>query len=105
MKVYEHGYLAMLLRLVKKSFFGSLFVLLFLSIGAKHNTFNKFDLNQAKGVSENRVSEDWKPYLDDSKAEFWKEGNHIPDQGFLLLLTNRSLENAKLWLQIGRAHV
>lgn len=44
------------------------------------------------------LSKEWKDYLDPSTDEFWKEGNHIPDQGFLLWAKNPTKENARLYL-------
>lgn len=37
-------------------------------------------------------------YLDPATDEFWKEGNHIPDQGFLLWAKDPTPENARLYL-------
>lgn len=41
---------------------------------------------------------EWKNLLDPTTDEFWMEGNHRPDQGFLLWAKNPSIENAKLYL-------
>lgn len=44
------------------------------------------------------LPDEWKLYLDPSKDDFWREGNHIPDQGFLLWAKNPTKENARLYL-------
>ena len=41
---------------------------------------------------------EWRELLDPSTDTFWKEGNHIPDQGFLIFLKNPTIENARRWL-------
>ncbi|MCB9228979.1 MAG: hypothetical protein H6618_05150 [Deltaproteobacteria bacterium] len=45
-----------------------------------------------------KADERWKRLLDPSTDDFWKEGNHIPDEGFLLLLKHRRPEDARNWL-------
>lgn len=40
----------------------------------------------------------WQELLDPNHPEFWREGNHQPDAGFVLFATNPTPENAKLWL-------
>ena len=40
----------------------------------------------------------WSALLDPKNKEFYKEGNHIPDEGFILFATNPTLENAKKWV-------
>ena len=42
------------------------------------------------------VPKEWKPFLDPSNDDFWREGNHIPD--LLLWAKNPTKENAKLYL-------
>lgn len=44
------------------------------------------------------IPESWVPYLNPAFEEFWTEGNHRPDTGFVLFARNPSVENAKLWL-------
>lgn len=52
-----------------------------------------------KNVNDYSIPEEWKPYLNPKTREFWKEGNHTPDQGFLLFAKNpNSIKHAKLWL-------
>lgn len=48
--------------------------------------------------AEVKVPESWLPYLNPAFEEFWNEGNHHPDAGFVLFARNPSVENAKLWL-------
>lgn len=48
--------------------------------------------------SDLKVSEVWLPYLNPAFEEFWMEGNHRPDSGFILFARNPTVENAKLWL-------
>lgn len=48
--------------------------------------------------SDLKVSEVWLPYLNPAFEEFWTEGNHRPDAGFVLFARNPTVENAKLWL-------
>lgn len=45
-----------------------------------------------------KISESWLPYLNPAFEEFWTEGTHHPDAGFVLFARNPSVENAKLWL-------
>lgn len=45
-----------------------------------------------------KIPENWLPYLNPAFEEFWSEGNHRPDTGFVLFARNPSVENAKLWL-------
>lgn len=48
---------------------------------------------------EEEIPQAWKGLLDPQTREFWKEGNHLPDEGFLLFAQNpESLQHAKLWL-------
>lgn len=49
-------------------------------------------------LSDLTVPNEWKPYLDPETDEFWTEGNHIPDKGFLLWAKKPTIENAKLFL-------
>jgi hypothetical protein len=44
------------------------------------------------------VPQEWKPYLNPATEEFWTEGNHRPDAGFVLFARNPSKDTAKLWL-------
>ncbi len=54
----------------------------------------------AEGISESSatVPKEWMDYLDPAKDDFWREGNHVPDQGFLLWAKNPTKENARLYL-------
>ncbi len=45
-----------------------------------------------------KISDSWLPYLNPAFEEFWTEGNHRPDAGFVLFARNPSVDNAKLWL-------
>lgn len=45
-----------------------------------------------------KVPDMWMPYLNPAFEEFWSEGNHKPDTGFVIFARNPSKENAKLWL-------
>lgn len=40
----------------------------------------------------------WKKLLDPSTDEFWREGSHVPDAGFLLWAKNPTKENARNYL-------
>lgn len=90
-----------------------LLILLFLStnlLAAQFNTLqgnvlpppSKSEIEQTaeriKIPSEVKVSDSWLPYLNPAFEEFWNEGNHHPDAGFVLFARNPSKENAKLWL-------
>lgn len=55
-------------------------------------------IEKVQNSDSTKIPSEWKKYLNTESREFWKEGNHLPDEGFLLLLTNRTLDNAKLWL-------
>lgn len=52
----------------------------------------------AKLPSNLKIPPEWVPYLNRATEEFWTEGNHRPDAGFVLLARNPSKETAKLWL-------
>ena len=68
-------------------------------MGAKHNTGPSNGTYEYKGSSmSTSIPKEWDKYIDESKDEFWKEGNYLPDQGFVILLKDPTLENAKLWL-------
>ena len=41
----------------------------------------------------------WDKLLDPNQKEFWHEGNHVPDAGFLRWATDPTIENAKLYLR------
>lgn len=43
----------------------------------------------------------WKKLLDPKSRDFWKEGNHLPDEGWILFAQNMNLESAKLFLLRG----
>lgn len=45
-----------------------------------------------------KVPEEWKAYLNPATEEFWTEGNHRPDAGFVLFARNPNKDTAKLWL-------
>ncbi len=45
-----------------------------------------------------KVPEEWKVYLNPATEEFWTEGNHRPDAGFVLFARNPNKDTAKLWL-------
>lgn len=45
-----------------------------------------------------KISDSWLPYLNPAFEEFWTEGTHRPDAGFVLFARDPSVENAKLWL-------
>jgi len=40
----------------------------------------------------------WQRLLNRTYVEYWREGNHLPDAGFILFARNPSLKTAKLWL-------
>ena len=45
-----------------------------------------------------KIPNAWKPFLNPANEEFWSEGNHRPDAGFVLFARNPNVESAKLWL-------
>lgn len=45
-----------------------------------------------------KVPDEWLPFLNPAFEEFWSEGNHRPDAGFVLFARNPSKDNARLWL-------
>lgn len=45
-----------------------------------------------------KVPGEWIPLLNRAFEEYWMEGNHRPDAGFVLFARNPSKETAKLWL-------
>lgn len=45
-----------------------------------------------------KIPDEWKPFLNPAYEEFWTEGNHKADAGFILFARNPTKENAKLWL-------
>lgn len=45
-----------------------------------------------------KIPSEWVGLLNPAYEEFWTEGNHKPDAGFVLFARNPSKENAKLWL-------
>jgi hypothetical protein len=45
-----------------------------------------------------KVPPEWVPLLNRAYEEYWMEGNHRPDAGFVLFARNPSKETAKLWL-------
>jgi hypothetical protein len=55
--------------------------------------------NEIVTNKEETISSEWEPLLNPKTKEFWKEGNHIPDEGFLLFAQNpKSIKHAKFWL-------
>ena len=65
------------------------------------NSWAFFRFNTLGGNSEVSKSapEEWKELLDPKTNRFWKEGNHVPDEGFLLLAKNPTNKAyAKYWL-------
>lgn len=67
---------------------------------SKHNTTRNYDNKyEKKGrTTSTHIPKKWIKYIDESQDEFWQEGNHLPDQGFVILLKEPTLTNAKLWL-------
>ncbi len=47
------------------------------------------------------LPDEWLPYINPAFEEFWSEGNHKPDAGFVLFARDPSVENAKLYLMRG----
>jgi thioredoxin-related protein len=45
-----------------------------------------------------KIPDEWMPLLNPAHEEFWVEGNHKADAGFILFARNPTKENAKLWL-------
>jgi hypothetical protein len=45
-----------------------------------------------------KIPDEWRPFLNPAYEEFWTEGNHKADAGFILFARNPTKENAKLWL-------
>lgn len=45
-----------------------------------------------------KIPQAWISLLNPAYEEFWTEGNHKPDAGFVLFARNPTKENAKLWL-------
>lgn len=45
-----------------------------------------------------KIPQAWVGLLNPAYEEFWTEGNHKPDAGFILFARNPTKENAKLWL-------
>jgi hypothetical protein len=45
-----------------------------------------------------KVPAEWVPYLNRAYEEYWTEGTHRPDAGFVLFARNPTKETAKLWL-------
>jgi hypothetical protein len=45
-----------------------------------------------------KVPDEWIPLLNRAFEDYWMEGNHRPDAGFVLFARNPSKETAKLWL-------
>lgn len=45
-----------------------------------------------------KVPAEWIPLLNRAYEEYWTEGNHRPDAGFVLFARQPSKETAKLWL-------
>lgn len=75
--------------------FAIVFIFLLGSVSAKRLNTNH---GRNESVSSGSVPVEWQVYLDPQKDEFWTEGNHVPDKGFLLFIKNPTEENAKLWL-------
>lgn len=72
-------------------------LLILLSI---NNAFGqRFNTEYSIRKSVKDVPKEWQDLLNPKTTRFWKEGNHIPDEGFLLLAKNpNNKEYAKLWL-------
>lgn len=45
-----------------------------------------------------QVPKSWETLIDPDHKDFWREGNHVPDAGFVEWATNPTIENAKLYL-------
>lgn len=61
--------------------------------------FFRFNTNQSKLDVAKNAPEEWKELLNPKTNRFWKEGNHTPDEGFLLFAKNpTNKEYAKFWL-------
>lgn len=45
-----------------------------------------------------KIPGEWIPLLNRAFEEYWMEGNHRPDAGFVLFARNPSKDTAKLWL-------
>lgn len=43
----------------------------------------------------------WKTLTDPKSPEFWKEGNHIPDHGWITMVQDMTVDSAKLFLLRG----
>ena len=43
----------------------------------------------------------WKILTDPKNPEFWKEGNHVPDQGWVTMVQDMTVDSAKLFLLRG----
>lgn len=78
-----------------------LFITLMLSVSSAKER----RVNTSKGKVGNKpnkelkVPKEWSALLDPKTKEFWREGNHIPDAGFLLFAQNPdSTEYARFWL-------
>ena len=85
--------------------------------GRRHNTlldssisprqFDQAIIKIAEAVSElcrrNQVDicESWKILTDPKNPEFWKEGNHVPDQGWVTMVQDMTVDSAKLFLLRG----
>lgn len=54
--------------------------------------------NEIKIPKNIKIPAEWQPYLNPATEEFWTEGNHRPDAGFVLFARNPSKDTAKLWL-------
>lgn len=48
-----------------------------------------------------KIPDEWLPYLNPAFENFWSEGAHKPDAGFILFARNPSAETAKMWLLRG----
>lgn len=74
-----------------------IFFILFLS---SSNSFAlRFNTSISKTDIANSAPEEWRDLLNPKTTRFWKEGNHIPDEGFLLLAKNPTNKSyAKFWL-------
>lgn len=62
---------------------------------------NSFDSQIQNILNTQKIPLSWKNYMNPKTAEFWTEGNHRPDAGFVLFLQDMSVESAKLWLLRG----
>ncbi|MCB9229697.1 MAG: hypothetical protein H6618_08810 [Deltaproteobacteria bacterium] len=68
------------------------------SFAGRRVTTNEGNTTKSIAPKELTVPAAWEKLLDPNQKEFWSEGNHVPDAGFLEWATNPTVENAKLFL-------